>query len=83
MMGVVQTMAWTPILDPLPAHGWWLWLIVPLVVGVSFAYKAVRVPEVRELPRATLVMSAQVLGGIALVALGMYLVIEVLMPLYG
>lgn len=76
-------LAWTPFLDPLPAHSWWLLLAVPLVLGVSFTYKAVRVPDIKDLPRATLVMFAQVLGGIAAVALGMYLVIEWLMPLYG
>ena len=53
------------------------------MLGVSFTYKAVRVPDIKDLPRATLVMFAQVLGGILAVALGMYLVIEWLMPLYG
>ncbi len=80
---LTSTLAWTPFLDPLPAHSWWLLLIVPLVFGVSFAYKAVRVPELADLPRATAVMFAQVLGGIILVAIGMYLVIEWLMPMYG
>ncbi|MGP1310919.1 MAG: hypothetical protein ACTS27_12045 [Phycisphaerales bacterium] len=78
-----SVLAWTPFLDPLPAHSWWLLLIVPLVLGVSFAYKAVRVPELKDLPRETGVMFAQVLLGIFLTALGMYLVIEWLMPLYG
>lgn len=82
-MLATTTLAWTPFLDPLPAHSWWLLLIVPIVLGVSFAYKAVRVPDLRDLPRATAVMFAQVLGGIVLVAIGMYLVVEWLMPLYG
>jgi hypothetical protein len=41
------------------------------------------VPELADLPRATAVMFAQVLGGIVLVAIGMYLVVEWLMPMYG
>jgi len=82
-MMLATTLAWTPILDPLPAHSWWLLLIVPLVLGVSFAYKAVRVPDIKDLPRATAVMFAQVLGGIALTAIGMYLVVEWLLPMYG
>ena len=76
-------LAWTPRLEPLPAHSWWLLLAAPLVLGVAFTYRAVRVHDLRELPRATLIMFAQVLGGIVGVALGMYLVIEWLMPLYG
>ncbi|MEM0984045.1 MAG: hypothetical protein AAGI17_08865 [Planctomycetota bacterium] len=41
----MSVLAWRPFLDPLAVHDQWYLLIVPLVVLLSFGYKAVRVPN--------------------------------------
>ena len=45
-------LAWTPFLQPAPAvDRWWWLLIIPLAVGISFAYKATRTADIARLPR--------------------------------
>lgn len=78
-----------PFLDPLPlwAHEWWLVFIVPLALLISAAYKAVRLPEDElRLPvyaRKVGLMTFQVLAVMFGLALGMYLFVEYVVPLYG
>lgn len=44
-MGMV--LAYRPFLDPLPIDRYWLWLIMPLVIGIAVVYKAVKIPNPR------------------------------------
>lgn len=39
------TMAWRPLLDPLPVDQYWLWLVLPMVMAISVVYKAVKIPN--------------------------------------
>lgn len=82
-------LAYRPFLDPLPvwAHDYWLWLIVPLCLLIACAYKAVRLPEEDLAPRVYVrkvaAMTAQTLAVMAALAVGAYLFIEFVVPLYG
>jgi hypothetical protein len=70
-----------PFIDPLTIDAGWFWLLVPLALCISVGYKAVRVHDIRTLPRQALAMTIQlILGIIAIGALG-YIVIEKLLPL--
>ncbi len=83
------SLAYRPFLDPLPvwAHDYWLWLIVPLCLLIACAYKAVRLPEEDLTPRIyarkVAAMTAQTLAVMAALAIGAYLLIEFVVPLYG
>ena len=74
-------LAWTPFLQPAPgADRWWWLLIVPLALGMSVAYKAIRVHDLRELPRAALVMTAQIVGGLAALAIFLFILVVLVLP---
>jgi hypothetical protein len=73
-------LAWRPFLDPVNLHEYWWAFLVPLSVGVSFTYKAVRVNHMRELPRATLLMSAQVILAMVLLGVAAFILLEFVLP---
>lgn len=56
-------LAWRPFLDPIDAHRWWYLLLIPVSLGVSLAYKAVRSRDLARYHREVLIMTAQVILG--------------------
>ncbi|RMH26163.1 MAG: hypothetical protein D6693_07585 [Planctomycetota bacterium] len=75
---------WRPFLDPvtLPGGSWWLTLI-PLALLISVVYKAVRVPNVRRLPAHVLVMTAQIVVAMVVLAAGIHAVVLWIVPALG
>jgi len=75
-------LAWTPFLQPAPGaqHWWWL-LVIPTALGVSMAYKAIRVQNLADWPKAVLRMSLQIIAAIVGIAVGLYLLVIVLLPM--
>jgi hypothetical protein len=74
-------LAWTPFLQPAPAvDRWWWLLIIPLAVGVSFAYKATRTADIARLPREALRMSALIVSAMVGLALFTHAVVIWLLP---
>lgn len=74
--------AWTPFFEPLPfVQSSWLWLLVPLVVGIAMMYKAIRVESIDHFWRGVLVMTAQVLLAFAGLAVGFFLLVQFVIPL--
>lgn len=61
-------LAYRPFLEPLPIDAWWLWLAVPLVVGVAVVYKTIKLPELSRLPREAATLAGQVLVFMAMAA---------------
>lgn len=55
-------LAYRPFIDPLPIgnSAGWSWLFVPLVVLVSVAYKTIKLRDLRELPRKSAILAAQI-----------------------
>jgi len=78
MMAVL--LAYRPFIDPIDAHGWWFLLLLPMAFFVSLAYKAVRVPDLKDLARNTLVMSVQIT--LAMIGLGFafYMFVQYVLP---
>jgi len=56
-------LAYRPFLDPLPIgnSAGWVWLLVPLVILVSVAYKTIKLNDLRELPKKSAILAAQIL----------------------
>lgn len=80
MTGAPLTLGWTPLIDPIDAHGVWYLLLVPLCLLISVAYKAARCGDMRRYPRQVLVMTAQVLLGMVLLAVATFVVLTVIVP---
>ena len=74
-------LAWTPFLSPLPnVQSSWLWLVIPLIVGISMMYKAIRVETLSGYWWQVAVMSMQVLAAFAGLALGFLILVQVVVP---
>ena len=65
--------AWTPFLNPihLPQSAA-LWLVIPLCASVAVVYKALRVPHIRQLPRAAAGLFLYMLGGLGVLGLTLW-----------
>jgi len=73
-------LAYVPFIDPIDANAWWFLLIFPLALGISVAYKAVRVLDMRTFLRQVLVMTAQIVLAMIALGFGAYLFVEQVIP---
>jgi hypothetical protein len=74
-------LAHTPFIEPLPlAHRYWWLLIVPVAIGVSMAWKAVRLKSLDDYWRHVVSMAVQVILGVAGIAVGLYVLIILVLP---
>ena len=71
-------LAWRPFLDPLNIHDHWWWTLPALALGISIAYRAVRVHSFEGYWKRVLVMTIQIVGGMVLLSALVYLIVEVL-----
>jgi hypothetical protein len=63
---MMHSLAFVPLYDPLFAlypgmSGYWLWLVIPLVVIICVVYKGTRVGSLKALPRDAAVMCVQLI----------------------
>ena len=78
----MNLLAWTPFLTPLPfVQSAWLWLLIPLVFGISMMYKAARADSLEKYWRQVTIMSLQVLAAFAGLALGFFILVQFVVPL--
>ncbi len=72
---------WRPFLDPLNLHAYWWMFLIPLALGVSWTYRAVRLHDLSRFPRAVAIMTIQIV--LAMIALGAasFIFVEYLIPL--
>lgn len=77
---MIHLLAWRPFLDPLDLHEQWYLLLLPLALGISVAYKAVRLQTMEAYWRQVTMMTIQIVGGIVLLAIAAYVVIVVVLP---
>lgn len=70
-----------PFLDPLPIDGaaWWL-LLIPLALGISIAYKAIRVWSMKKYWPNVLMLTAQIVAAMVLLVAGVHVVVEWIVP---
>jgi hypothetical protein len=76
----MMLLAWRPFLDPLNLHEYWWAFLVPLALGVAFTYKAVRVRDLRELPKRTAVLTVQIILGMILLGAAFFAFLEYVVP---
>lgn len=75
-------LAYIPFVHPINFfHEWWYVLIVPLALGISIIYKAVRLPSVEHFWRQVLVMTVQIVLGMIGLAIALVLLVQVIVPL--
>jgi hypothetical protein len=51
MIQLLGAYQYRPFLSPLPIWDHWAWLIIPLALGVSIVYKAIRCTSMSKVPQ--------------------------------
>jgi hypothetical protein len=69
--------AWRPLLDPMPVDTYWMWLMVPLIVGIAVVYKALKVDDLAAVPSQALVLATQLVLLMAAAAAILWLVSDI------
>ncbi len=69
-------LAYLPLRDPMDIDRAWVWLLPPISLAVAVVYKAIKVDDLRGLPREALQLAVQVTGLMALAAAGLWLLTE-------
>ena len=72
------TEAYTPFFHPLDVNGYWLGLLVPLALAISIVYKTIKIDDTSQLPRQIIIMMAQIIGFMYVVAAALWLVLEIM-----
>jgi len=72
--------AWRPFLDPMQLHAYWWAFLFPLALLISVVYKAVRVEHLSQWPRATAVMTVQIIVAMILLGVAAFCLLEYVLP---
>lgn len=74
-------LAYRPFIDPIDIQRIWYFLLVPLALGIALAYKAVRIPDLRDLPRQVAIMTVQTIIGMLALGAASFLLVQHLAPM--
>ena len=70
--------AYRPFIDPLDLHNVWWFTLIPLALGISMAYKAVRLEDLSRFWKQSLLMTVQVVAGMIGLAVAAFIVVELI-----
>lgn len=78
----MSLIAWIPLVEPIPGviHWWWAW-IVPMVLGISMIWKAIRLRNLDRYWQEVFRMGGQVLVGMMALSAGLMLLVRLVLPL--
>ncbi len=75
-------LAWIPFLEPCNAlQSIWYLLLIPLSLGISLMYRAIRETVKVDYWRSVIIMTGQISVVIAILGVGLGLLVEILIPL--
>lgn len=72
--------SYIPFIDPIDAHAWWFLLLIPMALGISMVYKAVRLRSLDRYWRKVFAMAAQIVVALIVLGAGFYILIEWVIP---
>jgi hypothetical protein len=64
--------------QPLPVWDYWYLLLLPLCLGVSIVYKAIKCREMKQVPREATVIFTMIILGMVLAAAALLLLVRVM-----
>jgi hypothetical protein len=74
-------LAYRPFIDPINLHDWWFLLLGPMALGISIAYKAVRMLDLKDYVRQVVLMTVQIILGMIGLGIASYLFVQHVLPL--
>ncbi len=76
MLALPTTLAFRPFLDPLPIDGYWMLLLIPMVIAISVVYKTIKTDRLHKIPREASILAAQIVAFMALAAAALWILTE-------
>lgn len=73
----LASVAWVPLIEPMPIESFWPALLVPLAVAIAVVYKTIKIEDLRQLPRQAMVLTSQIVVLMALAAIVIWVLVEV------
>jgi ABC-type multidrug transport system permease subunit len=70
-------LGYVPFVHPLPVWDWWMLLLIPLTVGVSVAYKAIKCRHMSQVPREATQIAVLILLGMLAAAAVLWAIVRV------
>lgn len=70
------TLAFRPFLDPLPIDGYWMALLIPMVICIAVVYKTIKTDRLHKIPREASILAAQIVAFMILAALALWMLTE-------
>ena len=74
---ITPFLAYRLFLDPLPLESYWMFLLVPLVAGISVTYKTIKLDNLAELPKQATFLFLQIIVFMVLAAACLWLITEI------
>ena len=78
MAWLAQTEPFRLFWHPLPLWDAWYWLLLPLCIGVSIVYKAIKCRHTRQVPREASIIFIMIVVVMVLAAAGLMLLMKFL-----
>jgi len=78
LLAQTATRAFQPFRQPLPVWDYWYLLLLPLCVGVSIVYKAIKCREMKQVPREASVIFIMIIVGMAVAAAALLALVRVM-----
>ena len=72
--------AYIPFVHPLNAHDWWYLLLVPLALGISMIYKAMRMRTLHGYAWHVGVMTTQIVLAMIALAICLTILVQLIIP---
>ena len=73
--------SWRPFIDPVDIHRAWFVLLIPMALGISMVYRAIRMATLDGYWRQVIVMTVQIVLGLMGLGLAVYLFLRYFAPI--
>lgn len=78
---MMSLFGWIPFVQPLPGiSAWWPLLLIPLALGISMVYKALRVNSLEDYPKEVALMTTQIVIAMVCIALILTIIVQLVIP---
>jgi hypothetical protein len=70
--------SYRPFISPLPLWEYWYLLILPLCLAVSIVYKAMKLPDMKLVPRQALMITVWIIVCMVLAGAGLTVIVKIM-----
>ena len=75
-LAILPTLGFRPFFDPLPVDGYWMFLLLPMIIAISVVYKTIKTDRLSKIPREASILAAQIVAFMILAAVALWMLTE-------